>query len=258
MKRFAKRPVLISRSFILPLPAGEGRGEGMLLPLLLLLVLLAGCATGGQAKKAPVPPPVAAAAKPAAPVAPAAPSVVRLTGAKEGFVISEPSDLDAQVRGEFEKGTALLKEGDYQKSAELLEKVIEAAPRLTSPRINAAKAYLGLKKPEIAERHLKAALEAIPGHPVASNEYALLLRKAGRFAEARAVYEKALKVFPEYHPVEKNLAILCDLYLKDYACARTHYENYSKALPQDRQVKLWIAGLPARSGHLAMQTEAGR
>lgn len=220
------------------------------------LLALAGCATGGGVKKAGVEKPAAAAA-PVAPALPASPSVKRLSGEKTGFVISEPAPVGSDARRDFEKGTALLKEGEYQKSAELFEKVIAAAPSLTAPRINAAKAYAALKKPELAEPHLKAALQAVPGHPAASNEYALQLRKGGRFAEAREVYEKSLALFPEYHPVERNLAILCDLYLKDFSCAQAHYEAYSKAMPDDKQVKLWIADLQGRTGHLAMHKEAG-
>lgn len=224
------------------------------------LLALAGCATGGGVKSGGVEKP-AVAAVPVAPTPaamPASPSVVRLSGDKTGFVISEPASLDSETRRDFEKGTALLREGESQKSAELFEKVIAAAPALTAPRINAAKAYAALKKPELAESHLKAALDAVPGHPAASNEYAIQLRKAGRFAEAREVYEKSLALFPEYHPVERNLAILCDLYLKDLSCAQAHYEAYSKAMPEDKRVKLWIADLQGRSGHLAMHKEAGR
>ncbi|WP_136514887.1 tetratricopeptide repeat protein [Geomonas edaphica] len=226
------------------------------------LLALAGCATGGGMKNAGAEKPVAAAASPAPAPAPAAvpagPSVTRLSGEKTGFIISEPAQVGSDARRDFEKGTALLKDGEYQKSAELFEKVIAAAPSLTAPRINAAKAYAALKKPELAEPHLKAALKAVPGHPAVSNEYALQLRKAGRFAEAREVYEKSLALFPEYHPLERNLAILCDLYLKDLSCAQAHYEAYSKAIPEDKQVKLWIADLQGRTGHLAMHKEAGQ
>lgn len=274
MKRSPKSRVLFRRPLPAPpLPeglrppkgfspqAGERRGGGGFACLLLALglLLLAGCATG-QAKKDPVasPAPLAAQPAPQPPPQPAGPSVVRLTDGREGFVIREPSNLDAQARGDFEKANALLKGGEYQKSAELLEKVIAQAPGLTAPRVNAANAYSRLNKPEQAEQHLKAALEAVPGHPVASNEYGLLLRKAGRFAEARAIYEKSLAAFPEYHPLERNLAILCDLYLKDLSCAQAHYESYSRATPNDRQVKLWIADLQGRTGHLAMHAGAGQ
>lgn len=224
------------------------------------LLALAGCATGGGVKSGGVEKPAVAAAPvvPAPAPMPTGPSVVHLSGEKTGFVISEPVSLDSGTRRDFEEGTVLLREGEYQKGAELFEKVIAAAPSLTAPRINAAKAYGALKKPEQAEQHLKAALEAVPGHPAASNEYALQLRKGGRFAEAREVYEKSLALFPEYHPVERNLAILCDLYLKDLSCAQVHYEAYSKAMPEDKQVKLWIADLQGRTGHLAMHKEAGQ
>lgn len=214
------------------------------------LMVLAGCATGGKAKVEPQPKAGAVATEPAP--RSAGSDVERLTGSREGFVIRERSSLDGESRAEFDQAVALVREEKYEKGAELLERVIARLPGVTAPRVNAAIAYSGMKKPEQAEPHLKSALELVPGHPVASNEYGLLLRKAGRFAEARAVYEKSLAAFPEYHPLERNLAILCDLYLKDLVCAREHYELYSKAAPKDKQVTLWLADLQSRTGHLAM------
>jgi Flp pilus assembly protein TadD len=216
------------------------------------LAVLAGCATGGAAKKEPAAATPVSAAQPA-PV-PAGPSVVRFTDGREGFLIKEPSTLDAESRMDFEQAIALIKEGNNQKGSELLEKVIARSPGITAPHIDVAIAYNQMNKPELAEPHLKTALELIPGHPVASNEYGLLLRKAGRFDEARMMYEKSLAAFPEYHPIDRNLAILCDLYLRDFVCAQEHYENYSKAMPKDKQVKLWLADLQTRSGHVAMQS----
>jgi len=216
--------------------------------LALGLLLLAGCATAGKAKvEEPVPPP-AVATQPTPPL-PTGPSVVHFTDGREGFVIKEPSTMDAQSRADFDQASAMIKEAKYDKAIELLEKVIAQSPGVTAPHINLAVAYSRVSKPEQAEQHLQKALELIPGHPVASNEYGLLLRKAGRFAESRQIYEKSLAAFPEYYPIHKNLGILCDLYLKDSACAVEHYEIYGKAMPKDEQVKLWLADLRARLGN---------
>ena len=220
--------------------------SGLYLLLATGLSLLVGCATAGKGKVAPAEP-KPAAAKPAPPL-PAGPSVVRFKDGREGFLITEPSGMNGQLRAEFDQASAMIKEGKYDKAIELLEKVIAQSPGMSAPHINVAIAYGKINKPEQAEQHLKKALELIPGHPVASNAYGLLLRKAGRFAEGRAIYEKALAAFPEYHPIRKNLGILCDLYLQDLACAVEHYELYSKVMPKDEQVKLWLADLHARLG----------
>jgi Tfp pilus assembly protein PilF len=142
----------------------------------------------------------------------------------------------------------MLNDQNYDQAINLLEKIVKESPRVTAPHIDMAIAYQHIGKLEQAEEHLKTALRMVPEHPVACNEYGLLYRKTGRFAEARAIYEKALSRFPDYYPAHKNLGILCDLYLNDLACALEHYEIYSAARPKDKQVKTWIADLRARLG----------
>ena len=207
--------------------------------LAMALSVLAGCATDGKVKAAPV------ADKP--PVV-TGPSVARLVDGREGFIITELSTMDAASRRDFDRAVALLKDQDYGQAIDLLEKVIKQSPSVTAPYIDISIAYLRVGKPEKAEEHLQTALTLFPGHPVACNEYGLLYRKTGRIAEARAIYEKAIARFPEYYPLHKNLGILCDLYLNDPACAFEQYEIYSKATPEDAQVKLWIADVRARLG----------
>lgn len=211
------------------------------------LSLLAGCATVDKARVEPVRPAPVAAAQPAPPQ-PAGPSVAHFTDGREGFVIKEPSTMDAQSRADFDRAGAMIREARHDQAIGLLEKVVAQSPGVTAPHINLAIAYGQMNKPEQAEEQLKKALELIPGHPLASNEYGLLLRKAGRFAESRQIYEKSLAAFPEYHPIHRNLGILCDIYLKDLACAVEHYEIYDRAMPRDKQVKLWLADLNSRSG----------
>ncbi len=176
------------------------------------------------------------------------PSITPLADGREGFLILEIPQMDDASRRDFDLAVTMLKEQDYSHAIELLEKIIEQSPGVTAPYINVAIAYRVVGKPDLAEAHLKTALELVPGHPVACNEYGLLYRKSGRFAEARAIYETSLTNFPDYYPVHKNLGILCDLYMNDLACAIEHYEIYSQAMPEDRQVKIWITDLRSRLG----------
>jgi Tfp pilus assembly protein PilF len=201
--------------------------------LLMVLSVLAGCATDGKVKPALVV---------------REPFVERLDNGREGFIIKEVPQMDATSRRDFERAVAMLNDQEYGQAITLLEKVIEQSPGVTAPYINMAIACQHIGKLEQAEEHIKTALLLIPEHPVACNEYGLLYRKTGRFAEARAVYEKALSIFPDYYPVHRNLGILCDLYLNDLACALEHYEIYSEARPEDKKVKTWIADLRVRLG----------
>ena len=175
--------------------------------------------------------------------------VERLRDGREGFIITEMPQMDAASRRDFKKAVAMMNDEEYGQAVGLLEKVIEKSPDVAAPRINMAIACRRVGKLEQAEEHLKAALDLAPEHPVAGNEYGLLCRKAGRFDEARTIYEKVIAHFPDYYPAHRNLGILCDLYLNDLAGALEHYEIYSRAMPEDKQVKLWIADLRTRLGH---------
>jgi Tfp pilus assembly protein PilF len=203
------------------------------------LTILAGCATDGNVKPAPVA---------QMPSVVKGPSVARLEDGREGFIITEVPRMDEASRKDFEQAVAMLNAQDYGRAIDLLEKVIEQSPGVTAPYINVAIAYTRTGKREKAEAHLKKALSLVPEHPVACNEYGLLCRRSGRFAEAREVYEKSITRFPNYYPLHRNLGILCDLYLNDLTCALEHYEIYSEVRPEDKQVKLWIADLRARLG----------
>ncbi|HUI46258.1 MAG TPA: tetratricopeptide repeat protein [Nitrospirota bacterium] len=200
-----------------------------------MTMALAGCAAG--AKTLP---------KPAETAPFTGPSVERLTNGQQGFVIHDNPIMNAESREDFGNAVKLLNDGKNEKAIELLSKVTLRSPGVAAPHIDIAVAYMRTGKTGPAEEHLKTALGLIPGHPVASNEYGLLLRRSGRFREAREVYQKEIARFPEYLPVHKNLGILLDLYMDDPEDALREFETYAAGAPSDTQVKTWIAELTMR------------
>lgn len=162
--------------------------------------------------------------------------------------LGETAKVDSDVRADFETAVGLLKAEKYDQGMELLIKVIQRAPGSSAPYINLAIAQQAVGKLEPAEENLKKALAISPGHPVANNEYGILYRRTGRFAEARKVYESTLDKYPSFLPARKNLAILCDLYMKDFDCALKNYQLYGEAVPNDKNVAIWISDVKTRAG----------
>lgn len=165
-----------------------------------------------------------------------------------GFIVKDDAKISSGARADFAAAVQLLQAQQYQQAIELLGKVINESRNAVAPYINIAIAYGKIGKLELAEENLKKALELKPTHPVASNEYAMLYRKSGRFQEARQLYERTLEKYPEFYPMRKNLGILCDLYLNDLECALEQYEIYKAAMPDDKNIELWIADLKIRAG----------
>jgi tetratricopeptide (TPR) repeat protein len=166
-----------------------------------------------------------------------------------GFTITQSVDAPSEVRADYEKAVRLLKEEKYEPGIALLLKVTERAPDLTAAHIDLGIAYARTGDLDHAEASLGKALELNPRHPDALNELGLVQRRKGEFAKARASYEAALAQYADFHYAHRNLAILCDLYLGDTACALEHYEAYSRMVPNDADVVKWIADLRNRKSH---------
>lgn len=152
------------------------------------------------------------------------------------------------VRDDFERALRYMQEENYEKGIELLKKVIARPINDAAPYINLAIAYQKVGDLPLAEENLKKALAVNPEHPVANNEYGLVYRKTGRFKEARMAYEKTLQKQPAFLPARKNLAILCDLYLRDFDCALKNYRLYSAAMPDDKNARIWVVDVEKRLG----------
>ncbi len=163
-----------------------------------------------------------------------------------GFTITQRLRIKDEVRADYQSAVGMLEAARYRDGIDLLLKVVEREPELTSAYIDLGIAYARLGDLDSAEADLRVALELYPDHPVANNELGMVLRRKERFTEARASYEAALAKYPDFHYAHRNLGILCELYLGDNECALEHYEAYSRLVPDDAEVAHWVTDLRAR------------
>ncbi|MGD8339253.1 MAG: tetratricopeptide repeat protein [Gammaproteobacteria bacterium] len=167
---------------------------------------------------------------------------------ESGFTITERSRIGSQARTDYERALSLLNQQRYAEGIAVLETVTAAAPDVTAPYVDLGLAYGQVGDLEQAEQALATADLLSPNNPIIKNELGIVYRKSGRFAEARASYESALAVYQGYHFAQRNLAVLCDLYLADLECALANYRAYLTSVGTDPEVEIWVADLENRLG----------
>jgi tetratricopeptide (TPR) repeat protein len=88
---------------------------------------------------------------------------------------------------------------------------------------------------------------AVSAQAQALNQRAIAQRQAGDFAQARASYEEALALDPNYRDAILNLGILQDLYLGDARLAQALFERYLALTPEgDSTVSKWLTEIRNR------------
>jgi tetratricopeptide (TPR) repeat protein len=120
----------------------------------------------------------------------------------------------------------------------------------------AARSALDAHDAAAAAQQVEAALALDPANAVALNLQGVADRRLGRFAEARAAYERAAALAPAYPAPQRNLGILLDLYLGDPAAALARYEQYQLLTGgADPETGPWLVELRTRLGRVSRTAE---
>jgi len=200
-----------------------------LLLLSATLAVLAGCAGKGPVSTTPEP---------------AEQATQQRSGTSSGL---RQVEVEPEVQEAFNQAVVVLKSGQHKQAIKDFKKVARMEPKLAAPYINIAIAYRRLGDLKNANESVQTALKKDSRSPEALNIQGLLQRVSGNLKGAQKSYEKALSIYPNYAEAHLNLAMLCDIYLVDWSCAKAHYGQYQKIQgKKDKQVAGWVADLDRR------------
>jgi len=147
------------------------------------------------------------------------------------------------------RGQQALKARDYPGAQEALSQAIALRPNDAVVRYALARAYGEDKKYQPASLHLKETLRLSPGHQPALCDLAAIEENSGRFTEASALYQQALKAGPSLS-AQRGLAAILSLQGRTGE-SLAQLQRLVAAHPADGETRYALARALTQSGDCA-------
>lgn len=185
--------------------------------------------------------------------------------------------VSSSLQRRYDEAIQLMDAQQYSAAASAFSAIIEENNQLSGPYLNLGLAYwqqalqASTDQELTRQAHIDQAEQALQKaadldqalSATALMQLGILYRYTGRFEAAKTAYDRAIQLQPDLVNAYKNRAVLCDVFLQDFACAAENYQSYrQRSGSTDEQLNLWIAdarrraGLPSEEEIRAQQVEA--
>ncbi|AUM11403.1 tetratricopeptide repeat protein [Ketobacter alkanivorans] len=149
---------------------------------------------------------------------------------------------------DYDRAITELRKGNLDAAMARFKDLSQQYPALSGPIVNQAIILRKKGKTQEAYDLLQKSILQHGKNPLLLNELGVLSRQLGKFKQAQASYESAIRIDERYAAAHYNLGVLADLYLHDPAMALNQFEIYQTLIPEpDRKVKGWIIELQRRA-----------
>ncbi|MGB3622248.1 tetratricopeptide repeat protein [Ketobacter sp. MCCC 1A13808] len=153
-----------------------------------------------------------------------------------------------QAQPDFDRAINEMRKGNLDSALQRLQAISKSYPALSGPIVNQAIILRKMGKKQEAYDLLHKALHDHGKNPFLLNELGVISRELGKFKQAQASYESAIRIDENYLSAHYNLAVLADLYLHDPALALAEFEAYQRLLPTpDKKVAGWMKEIERRA-----------
>lgn len=157
-----------------------------------------------------------------------------------------------RAQAKFDQAVEAMRIKNWQQAENSLLRLSGDYPQLSGPWLNLGITYLADDRLEEAEAALRRAIAVNGNNLEAYNQLAALQRSNGNFAEAEALYQQALTIWPQHAQSHFNLGVLYDLYMGNLDKAAIQYQAYQALQAEpDRRVAGWLMDMQRRSMHVA-------